>query len=151
VEYALELQAEKDLAAQPVNFAQARRNLTGMVTRLTRYGLLGNWEAGQVPVATVTVTSQVSGPIGHIQARKLAEEASGLPYTEGTAATLGAPAVKYNPEELVVAGELIPWGAAGFLSAMTQVTDTVDPLEVHHTDRAKINRAGEVLGRAANT
>ena len=141
VEVALELQANKDLSAHPVDLAKARDNLTAMVDRLTKVGLLHPGETDP-PVV-------VGGPMR--QAQQLAAQASGLDYQPGTELNLLAPAVKYEPGSVPVQGTLPGFSAAGFLCGLARVTDPIDQLRVLTPDSPKRearDHLADVIGRA---
>ena len=147
VAYCLETQAQQDLARTPVDLAEARRNQTGMVAHLVRVGLLAAH-----PVDPDPAPPPVTGRALHGQAVALAEEATGLPYQPGTAAVLAAPPVQIDIGDVPVDLQLPGFSAAGFLAGLARVADPLDVLVVRLATSptpATVDRAGEVLGRAA--
>jgi hypothetical protein len=148
VEYAIELRAQQSLAAKPFDLAIAVQDIRDMVATLQRSGLLGVLEPG-APRANVEPMSATSDMQLHRQAVDLATEMSGLPYVPGTAALLSAPAVRWDEHTIKVDGQRTPFGAAGFLAGFTQILDPIQPLDAKQDDRVRLDRQGEVLGRAA--
>lgn len=150
VEYALEMQAQDDLARTPVDLHEARTNLTRMVVKLARSGLLAsgtNAAAGE-PIDV--------DPVGLAmdrveQARRLAQACSELEYKPGMAATLNAPPFDYDIRNVPVGGSLPGFSVAGFICGIARVTDPPDVLRVHtpgEPTRDAMTRKGRVLGAA---
>lgn len=149
VEFALELQAQDDLARTPVDLHQARVNLTNMVVRLSRAGLLA--APGAAADAAVDVDPVALAMDRVAQARRLAETMSGLDYRPGTAATLNAPPFDYDIRDVPVGGALPGFSVAGFICAIARVVDPPDVLRVRTPDeptREQLARKGKILGQA---
>ncbi|MBM9467247.1 hypothetical protein [Nakamurella leprariae] len=133
VDYALEVQARKDLAPQHPDWLRARTNLARVVAALRARGLLAPTPSPIDP-SSVLPAQHPRPPIEQVRATAKHLTPG---YQRGDHERLYAPApCQYGPDERPTEHGGIPgFSAAGFIAHLTRVCDPVDPVDPHTSTR----------------